>query len=133
MKNGCKTCQLSFEAKVAEWQCQLRGGAMRRNQPFFDDAKSNRSRAGSKTKERQSLATTSSLASSVPLCVPEVPGYMTLRGMRDIDFNVKSNIVVEPLNVSSDTLKRLQVMKRVLLPQISQRWERGDGKKTKPT
>ena len=36
MKNGCKTCTQGFEAQVAEWQCQLQGGAMRRKQAYFE-------------------------------------------------------------------------------------------------
>ena len=122
MKNGCKTCMQGFEAKVAEWQCQLNGGAMRRNQAYFTSSLDDMNQTVKvNSGSLRASADESSITIRVPECTPPVKGYMTLQGL-DINFVPRPNTVIEALNIGFDSEERLRMMKSVLLLPAQHQW-----------
>jgi hypothetical protein len=120
MKNGCKTCIQGFEAKVAEWQCQLNGGAMRRNQAYFTSPLDDLNKTVNSRSLRSSV-NESTISIRVPECTPPVKGYMTLQGL-DVNFVPRPNTVIEALNIGFDSEERLRMMKSVLLLPAQHQW-----------
>ena len=52
---------------------------------------------------------------SVPICFPQVAGYMTLLGL-NVDFYVSRHISIEYLNIGRDVTNTHLVMKKLLTP-----------------
>lgn len=105
---------------MAEWQCQLNGGAMRRNQAYFTSPLDDLNKTVNSRSLRSSV-NESTISIRVPECTPPVKGYMTLQGL-DVNFVPRPNTVIEALNIGFDSEERLRMMKSVLLLPAQHQW-----------